>query len=199
MSRTPEVNSLIPILTELILAMPAYIPVWHSHCTRASFTVLVSRRDELLTIHSCPLICLQRQIAKLGKGLFYYWTLLRNNNMATNLLRLTSSYDSARGDCWTQASWQVMQRDSYCWQIILYCVKRSKHVGKQESGSGISLCFFKRERRCLFHYSIVGNCMVYQDRIETNLLQILAQHENQEWFSIISAIVFEVNIVAERK
>jgi len=27
MSRTPEVNSLIPILTELILAMPAYIPV----------------------------------------------------------------------------------------------------------------------------------------------------------------------------
>jgi len=41
--------------------------------------------------------------------------------------------------------------------------------------------------------------MVYQDRIETNLLQILAQHENQEWFSIISAIVFEVNIVAERK
>jgi len=41
--------------------------------------------------------------------------------------------------------------------------------------------------------------MVYQDRIETNLLQLLAQQENPEWFSIISAIVFEVNIVAERK
>jgi len=41
--------------------------------------------------------------------------------------------------------------------------------------------------------------MVYQDRLETNLLQLFAQQENSEWFSIISAIVFEVNIVAERK
>ena len=80
----PEVNSLIPILIELILAMTVYLPVWHSHCTRASFTVLVSRRDELLTVHACPLICLQRQVAKLGKELFYYWTLLRNNNMGKN-------------------------------------------------------------------------------------------------------------------
>jgi len=46
-----EVNSLIPILTELILAV--CFRVWHSHCTRASFTVLVSRRGELLTVHSC--------------------------------------------------------------------------------------------------------------------------------------------------
>jgi len=38
--------------------------------------------------------------------------------------------------------------------------------------------------------------MVYQDRIETNLLQ-LAGH--QEWFSIISGIIFEVNIIAEQK
>jgi len=41
--------------------------------------------------------------------------------------------------------------------------------------------------------------MVYQDRIETNLLQQFAQQENPEWFSIISAIVFEVSIAAERK
>jgi len=58
-------------------------------------------------------------------------------------------------------------------QIILYCVK-SKDAGKQESDRGISLCSFKRERRYLFHYSIVGNFMVYQDRIETNLLQLFA-------------------------
>jgi len=33
--------------------------------------------------------------------------------------------------------------------------------------------------------------MVHQDRIETNLLQLFAQQENSEWFSIISAIIFE--------
>jgi len=41
--------------------------------------------------------------------------------------------------------------------------------------------------------------MVYQDRIETNLLQLFAKQENSEWFSIISVIIFEVNIVAEQK
>jgi len=41
--------------------------------------------------------------------------------------------------------------------------------------------------------------MVYQDRIETNLLQPPEHPETSEWFSIISAIIFEVNIVAERK
>jgi len=51
-----------------------------------------------------------------------------------------------------------------------------------------------------FHYSIAGNLMVYRDRIETNLLQLFAQQENPDWFSIISAaIVFEINIAAERK
>jgi len=29
--------------------------------------------------------CLQRQFTKLGNGLFYYWPLLRDSNMATNL------------------------------------------------------------------------------------------------------------------
>jgi len=41
--------------------------------------------------------------------------------------------------------------------------------------------------------------MVHQDRFETNLLQLFAQQENSEWFSIMSAINFEVNIVAEQK
>jgi len=45
----------------------------------------------------------------------------------------------------------------------------------------------------------VGNFILYQDRIETNLLQLFAQQENSKWFSIISAVVFEANIVAEWK
>jgi len=80
-------------LIELILAITVYFPVWHSHCTRAKFTVLVSCHDELLTFHSCPayISFMQRQVPKLVNGLFYYWPLLRNNNMATNLQGCTSN------------------------------------------------------------------------------------------------------------
>ena len=38
----------------LILAMAVYLVVWHSHCTRARFTVLVSCSGEF-AVHSCPL------------------------------------------------------------------------------------------------------------------------------------------------
>jgi len=41
--------------------------------------------------------------------------------------------------------------------------------------------------------------MIYQDRIETNLLQLFVQQGISEWFSIISVIIFEVNIVVEQK
>jgi len=57
----------------------------------------------------------------------------------------------------------------------------------------------KRGRRCLFHNSIMGNFTVYQDRFETHLLQLFTQQESSERFSIISAINFEVNVVAEQK
>jgi len=40
--------------------------------------------------------------------------------------------------------------------------------------------------------------MVYQYRIETNLLQLFAHLGTSEWFSTIS-VIFEVNIVAEQK
>jgi len=33
--------------TDLILAMTIYLPVWHSHCTRFRFTVLVSCSDDM--------------------------------------------------------------------------------------------------------------------------------------------------------
>ena len=48
-----------------------------------------------------------------------------------------------------------------------------------------------------FHYSIIGYFMVYQDRLETNLLQLFRHSENSKWFFNISVIIFEVNIVAE--
>ena len=36
-------------------------------------------------VHSCPLFCLQREVEKLASGLFYCYSLLRNNNMATKV------------------------------------------------------------------------------------------------------------------
>ena len=42
-----------------------------------------------------PLLCLQSQDSKIGSGLFYHWSLFRNNTMATNHQRFTSSY----GEC----------------------------------------------------------------------------------------------------
>jgi len=41
--------------------------------------------------------------------------------------------------------------------------------------------------------------MVYQDRLKTKLLQVFGHPENLECFSIISVIIFEVNIVDEQK
>ena len=41
--------------------------------------------------------------------------------------------------------------------------------------------------------------MFCQDQLETNLLQPLAHPENPDWFSIISVIISEINIVAEQK
>jgi len=50
-----------------------------------------------------------------------------------------------------------------------------------------------------FYKIFIGNFMVSQDRIETNLLQPFAHPEISERFSIFSGIIFEVNIVAEQK
>jgi len=41
--------------------------------------------------------------------------------------------------------------------------------------------------------------MVYQNRFETNLLQLFAAPENLGWFSIIYVIIHEVNILSEQK
>jgi len=41
--------------------------------------------------------------------------------------------------------------------------------------------------------------MGYQDRLETNLLQLFPHQPTSEWFSIISAIIFAINVVAAQK
>jgi len=43
------------LLIDLILAITVYLPVRHSHCARARFTVLLSCSAEL-AVHSCPLL-----------------------------------------------------------------------------------------------------------------------------------------------
>ena len=61
---------------------------------------------------------------------------------------------------------------------------------------------FKRDARGVevpFHNSIIGKFMVYQDRPEINLLQLFGHPDNSECFSIISVIIFEVNIVDKQK
>jgi len=45
-------------LIDLFLTVTVYLPVRHSRCIRARFTVLVSCSAEL-AVYSCPLICLQ--------------------------------------------------------------------------------------------------------------------------------------------
>ena len=107
-----------------------FLPVWNSHCTESG-SQLMSCSDEL-TVHSCPLLCLQRRVAKVASGLFYCWSLSRNNTMATDLQKFTLYYGSRRfvaWDCWTHTSWQVMQRDSDMLiavsHVRLYFVKRS--------------------------------------------------------------------------
>jgi len=75
--------------------MTVFLPVWNSHCTRVRFTVTVSCSDGL-AVHSCLFICLQRQVVKVASGLFWCWSILRNNTVATNPQRFTIYYGSRR-------------------------------------------------------------------------------------------------------
>ena len=59
---------------------------------------------------------------------------------------------------------------------------------------------FLRPLRCpKLVTGLLGNFIVYQDRIERNPLQIFAHAENSEICFIISVIIFKVSIVAEPK
>jgi len=94
-----------------------YLSLWHPISTTVRFVVLVSYSGGL-AFHSCMLIRLQRQVAKLASRFFYCWSFLCKNNKATNLLIFSSSYDIRRFtgcDRWTQTYWQVRQRGSDSW------------------------------------------------------------------------------------
>jgi len=45
----------------------------------------------------------------------------------------------------------------------------------------------------------MGNFMIYQDGLETIFLQLFAHPEHSEYFSIISVIIFGVNIFLRNK
>jgi len=59
--------------------------------------------DEI-AVRSCPLLCLQEQVANLARRLFYCWSLLHNNNTAINLQKFPSSYGKRRFSAWVQGS-----------------------------------------------------------------------------------------------
>jgi len=69
---------------------------------------------------------------------------------------------------------------------FILCEKKQGVRRRAGNYGAISPCSFKRGTtgaEVIFSYSIMGNFMVYQDRIETNLLQLFTQQENSEWFS----------------
>jgi len=49
-----------------------------------------------------------------------------------------------------------------------------------------------------FYKSIIDNFMVYQDRIETNLLQAFAHLQTSEWFSIILVLIWRSTLLLNR-
>jgi len=60
--------------------------------------------------------------------------------------------------------------------------------------TGVLPCLFEKGAtgaEVPFHSRITENCMVFQDQLETNLLQLFAHPQNSEWFSTIFAIIFE--------
>ena len=85
-----EVSSVIPINWfisfngRLFADMTLTLHKSQVHCSG------VTQHNSEVAVHSCPLLC----VAKLGSGFLFCWSLLRNNNMAANLQRFTSSYDS---------------------------------------------------------------------------------------------------------
>jgi len=100
---------------------------WFNFCNNSLFSGMILTAQQpgsLFWCHAvcsslCPLLCLQRKVAKLACRLFCSCPSLGNNNMAINLQRFATCYCSrpfAACHCWTQTSWQVMQQGSDCWQ-----------------------------------------------------------------------------------
>jgi len=130
-----------------------------------SYTVSCS--DEL-PIHSCSFLCLQRRVAKVVRGLFYCWSLLRNNTMATNLqgsLHITVAgvlLEIVTWDCWTHTSWQVMQRVSDMLIAVgnerLYFVKRNTSESIARLQQVLKLHYYCKYDHCawVWNYTYAG-------------------------------------------
>jgi len=120
------------------------IPInWFDSCNDSCFAgmKLTLHKSQVHSYRLCSDMSLQfnhapplpaEAVAKDASGLFYCWSLLRNNTMATNLQKFTLYYGSRRfvaWDCWTHTSWQLMQRDSdeliAVSHVHLYFLKRS--------------------------------------------------------------------------
>jgi len=115
-------------VNDLILAMTSYLPVRHSHCTKTRFTVLVSWSGEL-AVRLCSIAwpTLGADFSAVG-------------HYCVTITWFTSSYDSRRFTsccCWTQVSWQIVQRDVTAdsgSHVVLYCevlpaVRFSRTIG----------------------------------------------------------------------
>ena len=102
--KTSQSYSAIP--THLILIILFYstaICIWSLKCKNA--TTLTLHKSQVhcfgdIQLGACsslnPILYQQRQVAKLASELFYYWPLLRNNRVVTNLRRCISSHGSMR-------------------------------------------------------------------------------------------------------
>jgi len=85
--------------------------------------------------------------------------------------------------------------------VLSLCASNSASTGKMNKSHAHMPALWKGTNGAdvYFHKSIIGIFVVYQSRIETDLLKLCAHPENSEWFSVISVIIFEVEIVAEQK
>ena len=75
-------------------------------------------------------------------------------------------------------------------------------IRRTPQNGGLVPYFFKKAptvAEVLFHSIITDNFIFDQDQLETNFTRLLADPELSEWRSIISVIIFEVNIVREQK
>ena len=108
--------------------MAVYLPVWHSHCTRARFAVLVSCSDELAVHHVRSFACRGRlRTFRADCSIISLCCVT-----TTWQLLFPSGYGRRRFvacDCWTQTSCAVSAARQWlltavC-HVVLYCVKRS--------------------------------------------------------------------------
>ena len=93
--------------------------------SRAWGKVVTARTRTRLAQLRSSLLCLQRQVAKLTSGLFYSWSLLRNNNTAINLQMFTLSHSSLRFTACDQGSHCFFHPDLFFSRSVFlgYCEK----------------------------------------------------------------------------